>query len=155
MAVDMDSESFKVLLALEKIPDEESIHPPILGEQNKHSISGLYDQSKKFTAIINRKGHIQVNDLTLIMQSRSSGIMYRYDVIGVSHNGTLTPHLHIFDSNHNGGSDVVSGAGLDSLGLPSKHLETCTAEAIIQSLSAFLIFNNVTLESVVINGTTL
>lgn len=147
---DIKTSTFNKLLLLVKTSDDSTIFLPKFGEQNNYPVTALYEPSIKFMVVVHRKGHIQVNNLTIIMKSRSAGIMYRFDVFGAPHNGITTPHLHIFDSQHNGGSDVISGTSLTKMNLPATNIQNSFDEILLDSFIRFLKLNNVILEDLII-----
>lgn len=102
------------------------------------------DLSENLNMLINRKGHIDKNKLTYIMNSKILGQMIRLDMSGTSHIGfegedIPTPHVHIFDDAHNQGKIAVP---LSSI------CNTPLGEELIESLFFFLKYNNVSMEEI-------
>ncbi|WP_262315603.1 DUF6978 family protein [Lacticaseibacillus parakribbianus] len=150
MIPDIETAQFIRLLELEKRCDESTLNLPTTGEQARYNITALFEPDERFIALMNRKGHIQRNNLTLIMRSKSSGVMMRYDIVGADHNWVPTPHLHVFDAQHHNGRVVIAGADLGDL-----RLDASSPENLIHALAWFLLYNRVTLTGVAINGTAL
>lgn len=144
---DIDNQKFKELFNLEKSCNNFKLDVPPFGEQAKYGITAIFDPKQAFTALLNRKGHIRTDNLTFIMHSTTNGMMVRYDVSGADHNGLPTPHLHIFDSLHHNGRDVITGDQLGNL-----KVDTTSPDLLIRSLERFLKFNHVALDHVIING---
>ncbi|MCI2170125.1 DUF6978 family protein [Schleiferilactobacillus perolens] len=145
--LDIQHEKFVQLWRLLKQFDNESISLPLFGEQTTYSCSGLFQPAQHFEVLMNRRGHIQRKKLTIIMRSTSSGIMFRYDVVGAPHGTISTPHLHVFDSEHNQGKRVLYGAELGIL-----NVDPTNIDYLMIALGKFLDFNNVEITSVVVNG---
>ncbi|WP_225364532.1 DUF6978 family protein, partial [Lentilactobacillus parakefiri] len=72
----------------------------------------------------------------LILQStmyKKSEVLLRIDLVGATHRGIPTPHVHIFDDEHDNGF----------LAIPLDKLEKYNlTEDIIESLQEFLKYNN-------------
>lgn len=86
------------------------------------------------------------------MRSNSNGTMFRYDICGAAHNGIPTPHLHIFDSMHNTGQNVIYGKKLISLGLLTSVKNNHDIHFILDTcLPNFLEYNNVSIDKVIID----
>lgn len=148
MAIDIEKDEYKRLLKLTKTLDNTEINLPIAGEQNKYDITANYKPKEKFMALANRKGHINVENLTFIMRSNAQGIMMRFDVCGAPHNNIPTPHLHVFDGEHNFGWNVISYEDL-----PNQLQKVVSSPAhLIENLEIFLEFNNISLKGIQINN---
>lgn len=147
MIPDIDNQKFNELLNLEKSCNDSMLDVAPMREQTKYGITAIFESKQTFVALMNRKGHIRTDNLTFIMRSKTSGTMMRYDVSGADHNGLPTPHLHIFDSLHHNGRDVITGDQLGDL-----KVDTTSPDLLIKSLERFLQFNHVALDHVIING---
>lgn len=144
MSNDIDSERFKVLLNCLKDIIGDFVEIPNPGEQKYIQEIGKFKNNEKFVTIINRSGHINKFKLTLVMSSKSSGIMTRFDIIGMPHNGIPTPHLHVFDSNHLEGRDVLYGELLPRV----LQFDIKDNDVITLGIKQFLTYNNVDLQDV-------
>lgn len=144
MKIDLDKDKYEQLLKLTKDMNKPEIQLPDTKKQSKHGISGKFQPKEKFTSIINRKGHVNLTNFTLIMRSNTQGIMMRFDISGADHNGVPTPHLHIFDGEHNFGSDILT---YDELPEQLKRVASDPAN-LLENVSNFLEYNNVDLVGV-------
>lgn len=142
----MDNDIFTQLFELIKIFKTNQIKFPDYGTQNFHKLASLEDNQQKFDLLINRKGHLREDILTYQMSSKKYGIMVRLDMSGSPHddrNGSSidTPHVHIFDEEHNNGKWAVP-------------LSEISDDDILfelrDSLLIFLKYNNVNLEGITI-----
>lgn len=127
---------FKSLFKMQKILDNKFFIPDA-GSQYRQNLS-CPDNQENFNMIINRRGHINKGKLTYIMNSNSIGNLIRLDMTGPSHIGfddknIPTPHVHIFDEEHNFGNIVV----------PLSELSNDTITEIFDSMGFFLWYNNV------------
>lgn len=148
--LDIETTHFEELLNLEKRCDKLNLDLPVFGEQLKYGVSGIFKPDEHFVALVNRKGHVRTDNLTFMMRSKTSGVMFRFDVVGSDHNGIPTPHLHVFDSRHDNGRQVLYGEALGSL-----NVDATDPDILIKALTKFLAHNHVELSSIAINGTTL
>lgn len=107
----MDKENYEKLLKKIKVFEKNIVNLPGIGEQTKHNLTHIIDKSEKFKLIINKKGHRNSENLTIILNSITHKCsMVRFDVNGSDHanppnNERIpTPHIHIFtDEYMNGG----------------------------------------------------
>ncbi|HFI0042468.1 TPA: hypothetical protein ACGO8N_001877 [Streptococcus suis] len=130
----MDQVYFDELLRCLKILKNNSLEFPELGTQNKHGVYKQDDASEQFELVINRKGHLNKSNLTYLMRSKSlNGILVRLDCNGTPHNDVPTPHIHIFDEEHDFGRIAI---GLEDI-------EADLAHDLMESLIYFLDYNNV------------
>lgn len=138
-------EEFDMLFSCLKIIDEDKLNFPEAGSQNYHNLFKHLDREEKFKLLINRKGHLNKQNLTYIMNSQSfKGLLVRLDMTGPPHvgldgNEIDTPHVHIFDKNHNFGSVVEPLADISNIAIKNE---------LRDSLEAFLVYNNVDLKNI-------
>lgn len=92
--------------------------------------------------IQNRKGHHRKNNLSYVLRG-NHGLIIRININGKQHQGISTPHVHIFDDSHNNGSEVIPLSDLKNYANLS--------DDIIQSLKAFLSYNNFDMEGLTIS----
>ncbi|MSE05173.1 DUF6978 family protein [uncultured Clostridium sp.] len=127
----MNEKRYHELHNLPKVLSNNEIFCALEGQQKGFNGRGIFKENEKFTVIQNRKGHKR-KLLSYVLKNNKDGIVIRVDLIGRTHNGIPTPHVHIYDENHNNGVDAI----------PLSMLETyspCTES--IQSLSEFLKYN--------------
>lgn len=148
MGIDIDNVKYNKLKQFLKSCDNSVLEMPIYGEQARYKETATFEPKETFVSLMNRKGHIRKDNLTFIMRSNSSGVMMRYDVIGADHNGTPTPHLHVFDGEHDNGTQVISGKELGELGI-----DTSSPDILVETLEKFLTYNNIDLNGIYINNT--
>ncbi|QFR24545.1 DUF6978 family protein [Schleiferilactobacillus harbinensis] len=147
MTVDINEQQFYQLQQMLKTLETNKITLAEFGEQKRYLIFGIFQPQERFNTIMNRTDHKQKRKLTLIMESRASGEMYRYDVVGTTHYGIPTPHLHIYDSKHNSGRNVVFG---DELGI--LNIDAASSDYLVTAVLKFLQFNHVETAKLMING---
>ena len=124
---------FQELLNCVKILEKNIINLPPVGSQRKYKIQKYDDKLEKFVLVANRKGHLNLKNLTYMMISHSLGALLRLDCNGAPHDEVPTPHLHIFDKEHDNGRLAI---GLSDLGLD-------LSQDLIASLIWFLDENKV------------
>lgn len=125
---------FQELLKCIKILKSRSVAFPEPGSQNKYQLMRKSDESVQFSMIINRKGHLNKNNLTYQMISHTlKNVLVRLDCSGAPHNDVPTPHIHIFDREHDFGRKAI---GLQDI-------EADLANELLESLYYFLDYNNV------------
>ena len=102
------------------------------GDQKAFNAQAVSNSKEKFRVIQNRKGHHNKNNLTYVLFHGTSELMIRIDLNGQDHNGLKTPHVHIFDEDHQNGHKAI----------PLSDIENYNGtEEIITSLSEFLKYN--------------
>lgn len=114
-------------------------HLQCAAEGSEESFNGYatFDSTQKFRVIQNRCGH-KSKILTYVLIHNPSKIMLRVDLQGKPHNGLPTPHVHIYDDDHDNGSLAIPLAAIPS------YNET---NDIINSLIEFLKYNKFDLNS--------
>lgn len=140
----MENEKFNELLLIVKYLQKNKIDFPDYGTQNIHTIIAENEFNNKFQLVINRKGHLRRDNLTYQMMSKRFGILVRLDMSGSPHddrfgNSVDTPHVHIFDEEHNNGRWAIPLSDLSD------------SEIIFElydSLVLFLKYNNVKIDNV-------
>ncbi|MBC9808209.1 DUF6978 family protein [Carnobacterium maltaromaticum] len=131
---------FELFNCLKVLGGTKKVRFPDFGSQSKYKIFKLNEYEEKFNLLINRKGHLDPNKLTYIMSSKSlGGLLVRLDMAGPPHTGIdgidiPTPHVHIFDEEHNYGSIVEPLSELSNHDI---------VDELYDSLIAFLLYNNV------------
>lgn len=142
----MDNEKFNELMEIIKYFQKNKLVFPEYGTQNSHLLFSENDFDNKFRLIINRKGHLRQDILTFQMISTKYGILVRLDMSGSPHddkygNSVETPHVHIFDEEHNNGRWAIPLSDLD---------DSEIIYELYDSLVIFLKYNNVNIENMVI-----
>lgn len=139
----MEQALFDELFNCLKILEKQILEFPHIGSQNRHHFKSPELINEKFDMLINRKGHLNIDNLTYLMRSKRHGLMVRLDMTGPPHVGLNgvdidTPHVHIFDEEHYNGTQV-------------EPLNKISDEEIINelhdSLVAFLLYNNVDIKN--------
>ncbi|WP_278926447.1 DUF6978 family protein [Staphylococcus auricularis] len=110
----MQQEIYEKLLNKIKTFEKKTIYLPLIGEQIKYNLIHIIDGSEKFTLIINRRGHRNTNNLSILLNSKTqNGHMIRFDVNGADHSNppkyerVPTPHLHIFTDEYDNGRIAI------------------------------------------------
>lgn len=111
---------------------------PDSGNQNKHNLYRETDRNDKFTVIINRKGHLNLDNLTFQLMSKTYGTMVRLDWNGATHDDVPTPHIHIFDDDHDNGR----------MAIPLDQSLDAFVQELFDSFTYFLDYNNIEWEGV-------
>ncbi|MDW4232606.1 DUF6978 family protein [Staphylococcus saprophyticus] len=149
----LDKNVFDNLMKKIKVFEKKFSTLPIAGEQAKHKLIHVIDHEEKFTLIINRKGHRNRNNLTLIINSSTyKSSMVRFDVNGSDHENPPdfkvipTPHLHIFTDEYDNGRIAVPLNEITDIILVNE---------IIDSLEFFMDYTNIKRDSLVLNDTLL
>ena len=109
------------------------------GEQRVFNAHAIFNSNEQFKVIQVRKGHIRKTDLSYVLMYKSSSVMLRIDIIGATHQGIPTPHVHIYDVDHEQGCLAIPLSQLKGY-LPTSN--------IVDSLVEFLKYNNFDLKDV-------
>lgn len=128
----MNQFEYDTLINCVKILKETILEFPDRGNQSKHDVQKKDDKNVKFELIINRKGHLNQDNLSFLLKS-SGGLLVRLDCSGAPHEDVPTPHLHIFDEEHDNGRIAV--------GLEEVDFEF--AKDLFESISYFLDYTNI------------
>ena len=137
----MESNCFQELLNCIKLLEQKTIQFPDVGKQRKYRLYCISDKNEKFELIINRKGHLNQQNLTYQLMSHTlKGVLVRLDCNGAPHDDVDTPHVHIFDEEHDYGR-IAIGLG---------DLEVNLANELLDSLIYFLDYTNVNYANVAI-----
>lgn len=147
----MDSALYNNLLGKIKAFENNIVNLPCFGQQSKHDLIHIIDDTERFKLIINRKGHRNPDTLTIMLNSFSNKLpMIRFDVNGADHenppHGTVvpTPHLHIFTDEYQDGC----------IALPLSEVNnSIVINEIKDSLEFFADYSNIRLENVIIEPT--
>lgn len=129
----MEDDKYIKLHQYPKILNQIHLYCAVQGSQESYNGHAVFKSSESFRVIQVRKGKRRKNDLTYVLMYRKSEIMLRIDLIGATHNGIDTPHVHIFDQTHSDGFDAIP---LSSLGNYNP------TDDVVQSLYEFLKYNN-------------
>lgn len=139
----MDNSTYIDIHNLPKTLNNSKIQCAPLGDERSFNGHATFKTDEKFRVIQNRKGH-KFKILTYVLM-HNSGIMLRIDIKGTPHNGLDTPHVHIYDDKHEQGR----------LAIPLSELEDYeSTDEIIESLIAFLDYNNFDTNNLVISEST-
>jgi len=139
----MKDDEYQKLHDYPKTVNRNKIYCAPQGAQKIIKGHATFDPDKEFRVIQVRKGHIRKNDLSYVLMYKS--IMIRIDLIGATHQGIPTPHVHIFDEKHNDGLDVIPLFDIENYNQTSD---------IIESLATFLKYNNFELSDLSISLST-
>ncbi|MGV3094736.1 DUF6978 family protein [Staphylococcus borealis] len=146
----MKKELFETLMDKIKVFEKSVVNIPIAGEQTKHNIIHISDESEKFKLIINKKGHRNPDNLSILLNSISQKHpMVRFDVNGADHsnppNDTVipTPHLHIFTDEYDNGGIAIPLSEVKDEEL---------VEELSDSLDFFMDYTNISHENVILKS---
>lgn len=144
----MDKENYEKLLKKIKVFEKNIVNLPGIGEQTKHNLTHIIDKSEKFKLIINKKGHRNSENLTIILNSISHKCsMVRFDVNGSDHanppnNKRIpTPHIHIFTDEYMNGGIAIPLHEIDDIEL---------IDELLDSLEFFIDYTNIKRKDVII-----
>lgn len=138
----MEKSLYESLLKKIKIFENNIVRLPIPGEQSKHTLIHIIDDSEKFRLIINKKGHRNPDNLTILLNSMSyKSPMIRFDVNGSDHAQVPTPHLHIFTEEYDNGKIVIPLSDITNKELVNE---------LLDSLEFFMNFANIKPDNVII-----
>ncbi|HIY93370.1 hypothetical protein [Companilactobacillus sp. HBUAS56275] len=140
----MDKNAYDKLFTLDKVLNRPRVRLAGINEQKCYFAHGLFDVNKKFTVIMNCKGH-KKKKLSLMIRSSDGGNMMRFDIIGKSHHGYATPHLHIFNSENIFDCEFIEKS---SLPFPLGRISNDFLD-FQKDLEIFFIYNKVKLDNVV------
>ncbi|RRG09838.1 MAG: hypothetical protein DUD32_06515 [Lactobacillus sp.] len=129
----MEDEKYQQLHNRPKITNKKKLYCAISGSQEIFHGHSIFNSKETFKVIQVRKGHIRKNDLTYVLMHSTSEIVIRIDIIGATHQGIPTPHVHIFDERHNQGAICIP---------LSKIQDYDRTDDIASSLGEFLKYNN-------------
>ncbi|AKP67758.1 DUF6978 family protein [Companilactobacillus ginsenosidimutans] len=96
----MESKEYIRLMNIEKTLNSNILELPPFGLQKYYKLHGKIISNEKFNSIISRTGHINKGKFTILLLSKSHGLMIRFDVLGSNHDEFPTPHLHIYNQNN-------------------------------------------------------
>lgn len=127
----MDEEAYVSLFNCRKILVDKLIKLPLSGEQKTYDAFKINDERETFNVIVNRKGHLNPDNLTYLLWSRY-GILIRIDMSGAPHEDVETPHVHIFDKEHDFGRKAIALSEITNVDL---------LKDIVDSFDYFLRYN--------------
>ncbi|WP_420822116.1 DUF6978 family protein [Staphylococcus cornubiensis] len=121
---------------------------PSVGEQTKHNLIHIIDDSERFKLIINKIGHKNPDNLTIILYSiNQNSTMIRFDVNGSDHanppnfNRIPTPHIHIMTAEYEYGGIAIPLHEIKNIHLINE---------LIDALDFFMNYTNIKRENVII-----
>ncbi len=129
----MEDELFQQLFLCRKIIIDTLIKLPPQGEQSTYAARKIDDESEEFQVIVNRKGHLNPDNLTYQLISRY-GILVRIDMSGAPHEDVDTPHVHIFNEEYDNGRIAIALQEIKDVSL---------LQDIYDSFTFFLQYNNI------------
>ena len=129
----MKDEKYQQLHQLAKVLNKQPVEIAAPESQVSLNGRGKFERRNKFIVIQNRKGHHRKNNLTYLLRTNNN-VMIRVDLHGKTHNRVPTPHVHIFDETHGNGTVAIPLINL------SKY--SALSDDIVESLKAFLKYNN-------------
>ncbi|WP_438363574.1 DUF6978 family protein [Staphylococcus rostri] len=145
----MEKSVYDSLLEKIKIFETAIIDLPLSGEQSKYNLTHDIDSSEKFKLFINKKGHRNPDNLTILLYSvNQRGNMIRFDVNGSDHANppnyarVPTPHIHIYTDEYKNGAIAIPLSDIEDIDL---------ANELIDSLDFFMSYTNISNKNVIIN----
>lgn len=139
----MDRNTYNKLFNLDKVLNKPKVRLASVNKQKSYLARGLFDIRKKFTIVMNCKGH-KKRKLSLMINS-SDGNMMRFDIIGKPHHGYPTPHLHIFNA-----ENIFECEFVEESELPFPLNEIINNSLDFQKdLEVFFTYNKIKLDNVV------
>lgn len=146
----MHQDLYNELLKKIKVFENNIIKLPILGEQTKHNIIHIIDDSEKFKLIINKKGHRNPENLTILLNSVSyKSNLIRFDVNGSDHSNPPnyeripTPHLHFINEKYDYGRIAIPLHEIVDIEL---------IDEIVDALEFFMDYTNIKHENIIIKS---
>ncbi|WP_204119962.1 DUF6978 family protein [Levilactobacillus wangkuiensis] len=139
----MENPKYQKLHNYPKTINRKKIFCAAQGEQRFINGHATFNADEEFKVIQVRKGRIRKEDLTYVLMYKN--IMLRIDLIGATHHGIPTPHVHIFDDAHDNGRDVISLSDVNNYDPTTD---------VVGSLASFLRYNNFDLTDVSISPVT-
>ena len=146
----MHQNLYNELLKKIKVFENNIIKLPILGEQTKHNIIHIIDDSEKFKLFINKKGHRNPENLTILLNSVSyKSNLIRFDVNGSDHSNPPnyeripTPHLHFINEEYDYGRIAIPLHEIVDIEL---------IDEIVDALEFFMDYTNIKHENIIIKS---
>lgn len=137
----MEQPLYNELHKIIKITNSSLLVCALPGQQRYFSGHAIANSSIQFKVVQNRKGHHNPNNLSYVLFHGSSEIMIRVDLNGQEHAGVKTPHIHIYNEDFKNGK----------LAIPLNEMANYNVtEDIIESLAAFLKYNNFEIKNTLI-----
>lgn len=141
----LEDDKYQQLHDHPKITNKNKLSCAAQGKQEKFNGHAVFDAKETFKIIQVRKGHIRQNDLTYVLMHSKNDIMLRIDIVGATHQGIPTPHVHIYDEKHEQGN----------LCIPLSDIQNYNpTDDIITSLAEFLKYNNFEMKDLQISENT-
>ncbi len=129
----LEDDSYRRIHGYPKLTNKQKLFCAAQGKQEIYNGHAIFNEKETFKVIQARKGHIRQNDLSYVLLHKASEIMVRVDIIGATHEGVPTPHIHIYDEEHNQGEVAIPLSQIANYNI---------TDSIIDSLAEFLKFNN-------------
>ncbi|WP_375054752.1 DUF6978 family protein [Staphylococcus pseudintermedius] len=110
----MEKEIYEQLMCKIKVFEKNIVNLPRVGEQIQHHFIHIIDDAERFKLIINKRGHKNPDNLTIMLYSMNqNSTMIRFDVNGSDHanppnfDRIPTPHLHIMTDEYKNGTIAI------------------------------------------------
>lgn len=110
----MEKEIYEQLMCKIKVFEKNIVNLPRVGEQIQHHLIHIIDDVERFKLIINKRGHKNPDNLTIMLYSMNqNSTMIRFDVNGSDHanppnfDRIPTPHLHIMTDEYKNGTIAI------------------------------------------------
>lgn len=149
----MDNDTYINLMNKIKVFTKTFEELPIQSEEKTYKLTHLIDDEEKFTLRINRKGHRNKDNLTIIIHSDSMhSQLVRFDVNGSDHTNypeeidIPTPHIHIFSDEYQNGQIAIPLIEIADIILVNE---------LIDSLEFFIDYVNIDRNNINYNNTLL
>lgn len=144
----MEKELYDNLMAKIKVFEKNVVNIPGVGKQTKHKLFHVIDDTEKFTLIINKGGHRNPHNLTILLNSINyKSSMIRFDVNGSDHANPPnyeripTPHIHIITDEYDNGG----------IAIPLKEIKNIKlVDELMDSLDFFMDYTKIKRENVII-----
>lgn len=147
----MDTNLYNQLISQIKKLENKTISLPPFGEQDKYSLFNRDNKKEKYFLVVNRKGHRNKDNLTLLINSQVyKETLIRFDINGSDHfnyednHNIPTPHLHIFNEEYSNGQ----------LAIPLHNVyDKQLIDELMDGLEFFMDYSNIMRDNVVIEPT--
>lgn len=110
----MEKEIYEQLMCKIKVFEKNIVNLPRVVEQIQHHLIHIIDDAERFKLIINKRGHKNPDNLTIMLYSMNqNSTMIRFDVNGSDHanppnfDRIPTPHLHIMTDEYKNGTIAI------------------------------------------------
>lgn len=141
----MENSTYNYLHELPKVLNNKRLYCSPYGKQTAFTGRGILKPDEKFRVVQNRKGHRRNNNLTYLLLHKQNNIMIRIDINGQEHDGVDTPHVHIFDEEHENGRIAIPLSDLPNYD---------PTDDVVKSLYEFLKYNEFDTKGIQISPST-